>query len=80
MLKLRFWRLLYCAWVMRRRPVAESATAPVARLYFVNASQVVINIRRLGAAVIDIPVAIRTRVVPVSTIPAVEERIEVLEP
>ena len=56
-----------------------SKTAPVARWYFWNAS-LQTDYLRLGSSNIEklnIPVAMRTRVVPVSTIPAVWARIEV---
>ena len=76
-LNVKGFNLSYWVELMLSRPVVESLTAPVADWYFWNASvgpdircgQVV---RQLGCRS---PVARRTRVVPVSTIPAVKDRI-----
>ena len=78
-LKFKDGREANCEVVRRSKPVALSKTPPVARWYFWNAS-LQINLLRListNTKTLNIPVARRTRVVPVSTIPAVWARIEV---
>ena len=71
------------AVVRRSKPVVWSTTAPVARWYLCRASSHIIQL--LVQFIHDVfernaPVAIRVSVVPVSTIPAVSERMFVDEP
>lgn len=74
MVNTRGLRFLYCARVILSRPVALSRTPPVADWYFWNASEE--RMERDYETVdwsmgVDVPVAIKVNVVPVSTIPAV---------
>lgn len=80
MVKNKLCKLANWAVVRRSKPVALSRTAPVARWYRVRASVPDIRICSISSYKKSVPVAIKVRVVPVSTIPAVEVRIEVDAP
>ena len=75
MLKLSVSSLLYCELEILSRPVELSSVPPVADLYLLYASVMPLaHTRQSLMKHIDSPLAMRTRVVPVSTMPAVEER------
>ena len=79
--KNKLFRFEYWVEVMRRRPVALSGTAPVADLYLVRAlvaikMRVVPASREIRAKAIEVTKFHR----PVSTIPAVDDKIVVEVP
>lgn len=78
-LKYKFWRLSYCELEMLSKPVVLSEVAPVSCWYLLKAS-VPLSYQRPCKKRVDSgsPVAMRMRVVPVSTIPAVLDRMLVL--
>ena len=82
--KNRLFRFENCAGVRRSRPTLRSATAPVALWYLVNAStpHVSHTARRTATETgkEDVPDAMRVSVVPVSTMPAVRDRMLVDAP